>query len=124
MKQQIRDSQRLRHILEAAEKMRQNTENLSYDDFRENAFIQPACERWFSIIGEAAYKIDKELKEKTSDKIEWKKVVAFRHILIHEYSRIDSEIIWKTIQNKLSPLIEGIQDILNDDQFRETDTSL
>ena len=34
---------------------------------------------------EAAYHLTKELREKTEDRIEWRKIMAFRHILVHDY---------------------------------------
>ena len=35
-----------------------------------------------------------------------------RNVIIHEYFRMDVEIIWQTIQNDLPPLIPSLENML------------
>jgi len=37
---------------------------------------------------------------------------AIRNILVHEYFRIDEEILWRASQEDIPPLIAGLEEIL------------
>jgi len=37
-----------------------------------------------------------------------------RDILIHQYTEVDEDIVWKTVTQKLSPLKESIESILEE----------
>lgn len=56
-----------------------------------------------AIIGEAASKLPPEVIESETT-IEWRKIVAFRNIVIHEYFGVNRVIVWDIIVNKLGPL--------------------
>ena len=38
---------------------------------------------------------------------------VIRNVIVHEYFRIDEEILWKTCQEDLRPLIPLLEEILN-----------
>jgi uncharacterized protein with HEPN domain len=42
--------------------------------------------------------------QKTESEIEWRKIVALRNLLIHEYFGISREIVWDIVKNKLDTL--------------------
>lgn len=65
----------------------------------------------FAIIGESASKIPPVLREKYST-IPWPQMIGMRNIVIHEYFRIDLEILWDTIQNRLPELLPVLQQML------------
>jgi uncharacterized protein with HEPN domain len=46
--------------------------------------------------------------------IPWKDMAGMRDILIHQYTEIDEDIVWKTIIQKIPPLREQIESIIND----------
>jgi len=56
-------------------------------------------------------RLPKDFRE-NYDQIEWRKIIAFRPILAHDYYKINPEIVWNAIENKLMDLkvqIEMIQ---------------
>jgi len=63
------------------------------------------------IIGEATKNIPEEIRSQYPQ-VEWRKIAGLRDIIAHKYFSIDEEIIWDIIQNKLSILLEQIQNIL------------
>ncbi|MDT0678418.1 HepT-like ribonuclease domain-containing protein [Autumnicola musiva] len=73
-------------------------EELSKNKEKEFAII-----RSFEVIGEAGKKVDEQLKLKYPD-ISCKKMAGFRDILIHDYDRIMTEILWVTATKELPPL--------------------
>lgn len=104
------DQERLEHMMEAIDRIFRFSDPLSYSDFVNNEMAQFAIIKNFEIIGEAAYKLSEETRAK-NDRIEWRKVIAFRHILVHDYYKINTEIIWNAIENKLMDMrveVEGM----------------
>lgn len=69
------------------------------------------------IIGEAASKISSGLKEKYPD-IPWADIVGMRNFLIHAYSDINMDVVFKTITEDLPPLASEIENILSREDIR------
>jgi len=90
-------------ILEAIDRIKSYTKNLTIDDFSETRLYQDAIVRNLEIIGEAVKRLPKELIDKYPE-IEWKKIAGLRDILIHAYFGIDIEIVWDVVQNKIPGL--------------------
>jgi uncharacterized protein with HEPN domain len=65
----------------------------------------------FEIIGEAAYHLPKELRL-SNNKIEWRKVIAFRYLLVYDYYKINTQIIWNATENKLLHMKTEIEKML------------
>lgn len=97
------DIERLAHIIEAIDRINKFTRKMNLEDFLGNEMAQYAVIKNFEIIGEAAYHLTDELKNKYPD-IEWKKIQAFRHVLVHDYYMINLEVVWKSKENKLDKL--------------------
>ena len=75
-----------------------NSEEFTKDRKTINAVV-----RSIEIIGEAAKKIPKNLRNRSAD-IPWKKMTGMRDKLIHEYFGIDLEILWKVATDEIPPL--------------------
>ncbi len=63
------------------------------------------------IIGEAVNKLPSELT-KTQKHIPWQEIIGLRNVIAHEYFRLDTEIIWDTVQNELSPLLASVEALI------------
>jgi uncharacterized protein with HEPN domain len=103
--------QRLSHILEAIERIYRFTEDMDFQKFKENEMAQFAVIKNFEIIGEATYQLSSELKDKYRQ-VEWRKIAAFRHILVHEYYQIDMAIVWNAREDRLEELKNQIEAII------------
>ena len=103
----------LKHIRDEIEFIKQESKDLSYNDFISSETLTRAFIRSIEIIGEASKNIPNEVKNKYPD-IEWKKISGTRDILIHRYFSVDNEILWDIIRNKLPELYDVVIDILNE----------
>ena len=104
------DIERIRHMIEAIDRIEAFTEGMSLAAFMEEEVVQYAVIKNFEIIGEASYHLSKELKE-SHEQVEWRKIEGLRHILVHDYYKINSELLWNTKEEKLVDLkieLEGI----------------
>lgn len=97
------DKARLLHIIEAINYIESFIEGRVKDDLYNDPMLRFAIERQLEIIGEAANHLSDELKL-TNPEIEWRKVIAFRNFIVHEYFGIDLELVWDIIANKIPPL--------------------
>lgn len=103
--------QRIEHMVEAIERILRFTGDLDYPSFMNEEVVQYAVVKNFEIIGEAAYQIPKKFRLE-NEQIEWRKIMTFRHILVHEYHKINMEIVWLTIQNKIINLQIELEKLL------------
>lgn len=77
--------------------------------FFEDDLTQDGVIRRIEIIGEASNRIPKEITDNYPE-IPWRQIVGFRNIAIHEYFRIDLNIIWALIE---SGELEKLQSVAN-----------
>ncbi|MBP9582984.1 MAG: DUF86 domain-containing protein [Ignavibacterium sp.] len=90
----------LQHIADEVAFIINESKILSYNSFIESEIYTRAFSRSLEIIGEAVKCLSSDFKEQHTD-IEWRKIAGFRDKLIHEYFRIDYEIMWDVIKYKL-----------------------
>jgi len=97
-------------ILDSAEKIKEYTANLSFENFLEDSKTIDAVIRNFEIIGEAARRLPKIFKE-SFPSVKWSRVIGFRNRIVHDYMGIDFKIVWRIIQNDIDKLIDDLNKI-------------
>jgi uncharacterized protein with HEPN domain len=103
----------IRDIHYCASKILNYTNGLNREDFFSDSRTYDAVMRNLQIIGEASKKLSAEIKRKYKN-IEWKKITGLRDIVVHDYSRIDEDIIWDVVHSKIPKLKLSIESILKD----------
>lgn len=102
----------VKDIQDSIEKIEEFNKGLTFEEFEKDIKTVFATVRAFEIIGEASNKLPSDIKLAFQD-IPWKKIVGMRNILVHEYFGVDSEAVWKAVQNdlpKLKPVINKMLD--------------
>lgn len=105
----------LEDMLEAASKIQLYTKDYTFETFIKDDKTIDAEVRNFSVIGEAANRIDTEYQSQYSE-ISWSRIRGFRNRVVHEYFGMDNKIIWSSIKSDLPTLslkIRAIIDRLN-----------
>lgn len=69
--------------------------------------------RNFQVIGEAARKIPVEVQS-AHPEIPWALMQGMRHILVHDYDVVKLDVVWRTIQVELPPLVEPLRQMLQE----------
>ncbi len=105
------DLERVDHMVQAINKIFSYTENLGYDEFSKNELVQDAVVKNFEVIGEASYHVSAELKENYVT-IEWKKIQGLRHVLVHDYYKINPQILWNTKDQYLHHLLVDLEKLI------------
>ena len=70
-----------------------------------------AVEREVEIIGEAARQVSDSFQE-AHPEIPWRKIVAQRHKLAHEYGEIQDEILWRVATVHIPELTALLEPLL------------
>ncbi len=85
------------------DKIQRYTSGMTVSEFRKNELVLDAVIRNLEIIGEATHSIPLEIQEAHCD-VPWREMKAMRNFLIHEYSGVDIDTVWETLQTHLPPL--------------------
>jgi uncharacterized protein with HEPN domain len=102
-------------MLQSALKIKRYTRGIDYDSFIADDKTIDAVVRNFEIIGEAANRIDPDLRD-CNPEIEWTRIKGFRNRIVHDYFGIDYEIVWSIIETYLDELIDWLEKIIDDNK--------
>lgn len=108
------DKQRLIDIQEAIIKIEKYTLK-GKDIFMKDELIQTWMLYNLQIIGEAVRSISQNFKN-CHKNIQWNDISDFRNLLVHEYFRIDLEIVWQIIEQEIPELKIKIKLLLKEIQ--------
>ncbi len=102
---------RLRHMLDAAQKIVSFLEGVNELAYKEDEKLQLAIIRLLEIVGEAANSISDQFKE-DNVQIPWCEMTATRNRLIHGYFDVDLAIVWKIITEDIPQLIKHLSPLV------------
>jgi uncharacterized protein with HEPN domain len=103
---------RVEDILTSIKKIKEYTQGMSYEQFSADEKTVDAVIRNLEIIGEAAGYIPLEIQEKHPE-LAWLEMRGMRNIMAHEYFGVSLPIIWRAIEQDLSPLENGLNNLLD-----------
>lgn len=90
-------------ILQSIDRIERYTKGMDHNEFASDEKTVDAVVRNLEVIGEAARNISDSARSNTPE-IDWRKIVALRNILAHEYFGINTHIVWDIVKTKLVPL--------------------
>jgi uncharacterized protein with HEPN domain len=98
----------LQDILEAIIRIREYTGGMDRRTFEKDGRTVDAVLHNLAIIGEAAKKVPRSLRDRSAG-VEWRKIAGMRDLIAHAYFQVDLDIVWDVVFHKLDPLEQGIR---------------
>ncbi len=102
----------LEDIRNAADFVKTVTHGVAAEQFKQDRLLRQAVERNFEIIGEAVRRLEKDDPVTAAGIADYRRLIAFRYVLIHGYDVIDPAIVWSAIAGDLEPLLRDVQALL------------
>jgi len=91
------------------------THGKSFADFSADPLLRSGVERQFEIVGEALTHLAKEDAEVAASISDFRRIIAFRNILIHGYADVDHRLVWDVVETKLPVLAAQLEELLAHD---------
>ncbi len=104
---------RIQDALDAIDRAQCFTEGLEGSTWHAEQRTFWAVVAQFQIIGEVCGLIPKEDRTR-HPKVPWDQIRGMRNVIVHEYFRIDEDLVWMSIVNDLEPLAEVLRSIADD----------
>ena len=93
------------------ESVRDNTARLDQTASNASPIRYDATLRNLELIDEAATRIPEGVRDAYSE-IPWRTIIGVRNRLIHEYLRIDNDVVWDTVRNDVPALLASLRELL------------
>ena len=106
----LHDPDRMRHMLEAAEKALRLAKGKRRRDLDKDELLQLALCRLVEIVGEAASRVSQQTRHRQRA-IPWRDIIGTRHRIVHDYYLVNLDILWE-MRHDLRPLVRQLKRIL------------
>jgi uncharacterized protein with HEPN domain len=109
--------QQIKEYLESAQKSFEAVPNVAFfhASHKGKEKLASIC-MFLMVVGEQVKKIDKlthgNFLSKYAD-INWRRIMAFRNIVAHDYAHIDSEIVFNICSTEIESLLKSINQIID-----------
>ncbi len=104
------DSLYLRHILECITRI-EEAASAGREAFHASHIVQDAILRNLQILSESTQRLSEALKANKPG-IPWRRIAAFRNVLVHDYLAVEIETVWNIVQDDLPPLKTAVTEML------------
>jgi uncharacterized protein with HEPN domain len=98
-------------MLQAAEAVVRFLSQRTRESYEEDELLRAAVERKIDIIGEACRGISEALRQ-AHPEIPWEKIQGTRHVLAHDYDRINHGTLWRIATEYVPDMIVQLRPLL------------
>ncbi len=99
-------------IQRAANLLTEFTHGKTFADYERDAMLRAAVERECEVIGEAMNRLAKADALVAARISDYQRIIAFRNILIHQYTDVDDRLVWDVVETKLATLSREVGALL------------
>jgi uncharacterized protein with HEPN domain len=100
-------------MLEAIGRIQRYTGGLNEESFAGHSMVVDAVIRNFQVIGEAVRHVPDDVQARYPE-IPWSLMQGMRHILVHDYYAVKLDVVWRTVQESLPPLLEPLTRVMKE----------
>ena len=90
-------------IVECCERIANYIAGVSREAFDENHLLQDALIRKLEVIGEATKGLSAGVTD-ANPEIPWRQIAGMRDRMVHQYFRVDLDIVWQTVTSEIPKL--------------------
>lgn len=95
-----------------ARRINRRLAGVTRQEFDDDEDLQLALTYMLQVIGEAASRVTRELRERHST-LPWAQIVGMRHRLVHQYFRVNLETVWDVATSDVPALVTEVEAILS-----------
>lgn len=99
-------------VVQAATLVAEFTRGRDFGAYASDAMLRAAVERQFEIIGEALSQLARIDPETAGQVADYRRVIAFRNILVHGYAGVDDRLVWDMVVTHLAGLRRDVERLL------------
>ena len=92
-------------------RIRDRIAGVTSDEFDEDVDLQLAITYLIQTVGEAASRATQTLRG-SYPQVPWTQIIGMRHRLVHDYLRVQIDVVWRTATEDLPPLIAILEAIV------------
>lgn len=113
------DQLALRDIQDHVRLAREFVAGMTEDAFVADRRTFYAVSRCLEIISEAARRLSPTVRDRNPE-LPWRKIMGLGNVYRHDYDNVTEELVWRTVQDSLEPLLTAIEAEIGDmDEFLE-----
>jgi uncharacterized protein with HEPN domain len=96
---------------EASRRILRYTAGTSKEDLWGDEILRDALIRQFTVLGEAATRISRTLRDRNSD-VPWQRIIGMRNVVVHQYDRVLLDTIWDAVTTDVPALVPRLDALL------------
>lgn len=101
-------------VLDSSRSIRQWCSGRSFADYEQDRQLRRAVEREFEIIGEALGRLSQANPAVAARISDLRRIVSFRHRIIHGYDAIDDAAVWGVAAGHLPSLVAEVETLIEE----------
>jgi uncharacterized protein with HEPN domain len=105
------DAALLADILISARLVRSFAYGRSRSDLDDDLQLQFAVRKAIEVVGEASSRLSDDVRGELSG-VPWRDIIGMRHRLVHDYGRVNLDLVWEVVSVDIDLLIAAIEPIL------------
>jgi uncharacterized protein with HEPN domain len=98
-------------MLQASRKAIEHARGLNEGQFQVSGLHQDAILRQLTIVGEAPKRVSAEFRG-SHPEVPWRQISGFRDVVVHDYSRVDLQEVWRIVQEDLPALVTLLEPLV------------
>ncbi len=104
------DSVYLGHMLDMTRRAIIALKSKSRAEYDADDILRMGLTHLVQVIGEAARKVSPEFQV-AHPEIPWRQIVGMRHRIVHDYMRVDEDVLWEVVSADLPTLLPKLEKI-------------
>lgn len=106
-----RDPAYLLDMLQACRRALGYSRDLDEPAFMSSDLHQDAILRQLTVVGEATKRVSDQFRA-SHPEIPWRKIAGFRDVVVHEYSHVDLDEVWRIVREDLPELLAALEPLV------------